>query len=106
MNNAIAHPHSATGRAESLSRKAPNDRAAGNAELRGAIKCLTQLGGEPRFHLAREFAPACEPGFGDLEALDAEDPPGLERVLALGRRLQTLQGKRRQRVTAGGPPSP
>ena len=106
VNNVVAHPRRAAGSAKTLSRKIAADRAKGIAELLGAIECLTHLASEPRFDFAGGFIRECEGVLVELEALDPDDPPCLERVVALGRRLENLQTEFLQRIIDAGQPSP
>jgi hypothetical protein len=106
VNNVVAHPKLATGSAKALSRKITAARAKGIAELLGAIKCLTHLPSEPRFDFVEGFIREYEGVLVELEALDPDDPPCLERVVALGRRLENVQTEFLQRIKDAGQPSP
>ncbi len=106
MNNVVAHPLRATGFAKALKRKMNADCAKGIAELATAIGCLSDLASEPRFDFAGGFIGEFEGVLAELEALDPDDPPCLERVVALGRRLENLQTEFRQRIVDAGQPSP
>ncbi len=106
MNNVVSHPRRAAGSAKTLSRKIATDREKGIAELVRAIECLTQLTSEPRFDFAEGFIREYVGVLIELEALDADDPPCLERVVALGRRLENLQTEFLQRIIDAGQPSP
>ena len=106
MNNMVSHPHRAAGSAKTLSRKIAAGRAKGIAELLRAIECFTQLASEPRFDFAGGFIRECEEVLVELEALDPDDPPCLERVVELHRRLVNLQTVFLQKVLDAGWPSP
>jgi hypothetical protein len=98
VNNVVSHPRRAAGSTKTLSRKIAADRASGIAELRGAIELLRHLASEPRFGFARGFIRECEVVLVGLEALDPDDPPCFERVVALCRRLENLQAEFLQRI--------
>ena len=102
MNNVVSHSRRAAGFAKTLSRKIAADRAKGIAELLRAIECLTHLASEPRFDFAGGFIRECEGVLVELEALNPDDPPRLDRVVALGRRLENLQTEFRQRIVDAG----
>lgn len=105
MKNLVAHPLRATGFAKALKRKIEADRAKGIAELVTAIGCLTDPTSEPRFDFAGGFIQECEGVLVELEALDPDDPPCLESVVALGRRLENIKTEFLQRLIAAGRPS-
>lgn len=106
MSNVVAHPRRATGSAKTLSRTIAANREKGIAEIVKAIECLTQLASEPRFDFAGGFIRECEGVLVELEALDPDDPPCLERVVALGRRLENLQTEFLRRIADAGQPPP
>ncbi len=106
MNNVVSHPRRAAGFAKTLSRKIAADRAKGIADLVRAIECLTQLASKPEFDFAGGFIRECEGVLAELEALDPDDPPCLERVVALGRRLEILQTEFRQKIVDAGQSPP
>ncbi len=106
MNNVVAHPRRAAGSARTLSRKIAADRAKGVAELLTAIECLTQLAREPRFDFAGGFIRECEGVLVELQALDPDDPPCLERVVALTRLLEDIQVEFLQRIVDAERPPP
>ena len=106
MNNVVSHPRRAAGSTKTLSREIAADRAKGIAKLLRAIECLTHVASEPRFDFAGEFIREYEGVLVELEALDPDDPPSFERVVALGRRLEKLQTEFLQRIIDAGQPSP
>ena len=106
MNKLVSHPRRATGSAKTLSRKIATDRAKGVAELLRAIEILTHLASKPRFDFAGGFIREFEGVLVELEALDPDDPPCLEMVVALGKRLENLQTRFLQRTIDSGQPSP
>ncbi len=106
MNNVVSHPRRAAGSTKTLSRKIAADHAKGIAVLLGAIESLTHLASEPRFDFVEGFIRECEGVLVELEALDPDDPPCLERVVALGRRLENLQAEFLQRNIDAGQPAP
>ncbi len=106
MNNVVSHPRRATGSAKALTRKIEADRAKGIAYLRQVIEDLMRLGDEPCFDFAWELVRKYQRVLFELEAWDPDDPPCVQRVVALGRRLENAQTEFLQRIIDAGQPSP